>query len=387
MADTSGNLLEPIEDIKHPAIDRASQAMAELDDADLEDLVRRTTFPIDLWDHLSSYQLHGLGIPPELGGEEADLLVRMRIAETLANRLGVLAWVWGITNCFGVPIIQDLATDGPDGAAWLREIAQGSCRFALAITEPTSGSDLFGTMSTIVADGRISGIKRYCTGAADADWMLVLAWPGEASGRTGRDAALCAIPTSVDGIAMERIPTPNYSSAMGTYEVTFDAAEAAHVWSGDPVQRVLRRAFTFERLLIPAIAAGAASGAMRRAVVYANERRAFGRPVSSYEGIQHEIAVAAMDLEVARHYAYGMARRWVENQGLGIGADIAKSRAADAAYRLADAAVQLMGGIGYTSWGGIEHVWRDLRMFQIGPVSEQIVRSKVARQIGMKSAP
>ena len=143
-------VLEPLDGPEHDAVDRARELVARIDDETAADLAARTEFPDDLWDWVAEHDLHRVGIAEEHGGEPADIVAKMRIAEVLAERVGVLAWVWGISNCFAAPLLAELA-DEPTRKELLPGLAAGRPRFAFGVTEPGGGSDLFGALDTTLA--------------------------------------------------------------------------------------------------------------------------------------------------------------------------------------------------------------------------------------------
>lgn len=386
-ADLRTDLLEPVFHAPSPAVERARALMSELDDATVADFVARTEFPHDLFQMFAEHGLMGVGISATWGGEPAGIVTKMRIAEVLSQRLSTLTWVWGITGCFAAPLIETLA-DQTLQAELLPRVARGEVRFAFGVSEPAGGSDLFGALHTRFypgggSPGVLEGTKRWCTASASADYMFILAREAGAPDGGTDGLVLCLVDRHESGMTFERIPTPSFASAVGTYQVEFDGVPVLHAWSGPQVKAVLKRVLIEERLLICGIATGAAMGAVGRALGYASQRNAFGQPVDSYQGLQHHMADAVMDVEVARHYGYEMGRRWDAGEQVEVGCDVAKSRATRAASAAADASIQIMGGIGFTRWGGVEHVWRDLRAFQVAPVSEELVRNRVARSLGM----
>lgn len=376
------DLLEPIPAAASPGWERARALAEELTDDQVADLVARTEFPEDLWQMVTDHGLLRVGIDETWGGEPAGIVEKMRIAEVLSQRIGALSWVWGITTCFAGPLLQTLASDRVRDEI-LPRLVKGEARFAFGVSEPAGGSDLFGALETSLDDGRLFGVKRWCTASLSADYLLILAREVDAPKGGTQGLTLCLVDRTAPGMEFQRIPTPSFASAIGTYEVSFDAVPVVESWQGPDVKGALRRVLLEERLLIPGIVIGAATGALDRALGYAAHRNAFGRVVDSYQGIQHQVADAVMDMETARHYSYEMGRRWDAGEQVEIGCDVAKSRATSSAQRVADVAVQMMGGIGFTRWGGVEHVWRDLRAFQLAPITEELVRNRVARTLGM----
>lgn len=375
-------VLEPLDLGEHEAFDRALALTESLTDEQVADLVARTEFPEDLWALVVEHGLLGVGIGEQWGGQPAGIVEKMRVAEILGQRIGALAWVWGITSCFAGPVIQGLGSPALKDALLPRLVA-GTARFAFGVSEPAGGSDLFGALGTTLTDGRLSGVKRWCTASQTADYLIILARAAGAPSGGTAGLELCVVDRHAAGMTFERIPTPSFASAVGTYEVEFNQVEVMESWNGPEVKQVLRQVLTDERLIIPGIVIGAATGALVRALQYTSGREAFGQPIDTYQGLQHLIADAVMDMETARHYSYEMGHRWGRGEVVEIGCDVAKSRATSAAQRVADASVQAMGGIGFTRWGGVEHVWRDLRAFQLAPITEELVRNRVARNLGM----
>jgi acyl-CoA dehydrogenase len=376
------DILEPLNIAYPPAYERAKSLAASLTDEQVADLVARSEFPEDLWELVTDAGLLRLGIDEQWGGEPGGIVEKMQVAEILSQRIGVLSWVWGITTCFAGPILQSLGSDDLK-ALILPKLVKGKARFAFGVSEPAGGSDLFGALTTSYFDGRLNGVKRWCTGSLTADYLIILARDSQATGGGTAGLTLCVVDRHAEGMTFERIPTPSFASAIGTYQVEFDNVLVMEAWQGPEVKEALRHVLIEERLLIPGIVIGAATGALERSLAYAKTRHAFGNPVDSYQGLQHQVADSVMDLETSRHYSYAMAHRWARGEDVEIGCDVAKSRSTNAAQRVADVAVQLMGGIGFTGWGGVEHVWRDLRAFQLAPITEELVRNRVARFMGM----
>jgi alkylation response protein AidB-like acyl-CoA dehydrogenase len=355
---------------------------ASLTDDQVADLVSRSEFPEDLWQFVSDAGLLRLGIDEKWGGESGGIVEKMQVAEILSQRVGVLSWVWGITTCFAGPILQTLGSEDLK-AQILPELVQGKARFAFGVSEPAGGSDLFGALSTTYDDGRLNGVKRWCTASLTAHYLIILARDAKVVGSGTAGLTLCVVDRHAEGMSFQRIPTPSFASAIGTYQVEFDNVPVMEAWQGPNVKEALRVVLMEERLLIPGIVIGAATGALERSLAYAKTRYAFGNLVDSYQGLQHQVADAVMDLETSRHYSYEMAHRWSRGEDVQIGCDVAKSRSTTAALHVADVAVQMMGGIGFTGWGGVEHIWRDLRAFQLAPITEELVRNRVARFMGM----
>src|SRR5579884_4211920 len=122
---------------------------------------------------------------------------------------------------------------------------------------------------------------------------------------------------------------------------------------------------------------------MEDAIAYAKERRAFGRSIGDFQVIQHWIADMRMWLAQAELLTYKAAWLFDQGQDSAVESSMAKAIAAEYATRAADLGIQILGGMGYSAEFDMQRYWRDVRLYQIGPVTSQMVRNIVAESVGL----
>src|ERR1700722_7899755 len=183
------------------------------------------SYPYELWDKMTAAGLHAIGISEEYGGSGGGPVDSAIVARELARHLGGLAWVWAITAFAGARAIGTAGTE-EQRKRLLGAIAAGEIRFAISATEPSGGTDLLGAMRTRAepAPGgwRINGQKMWSTGAAEADYLLVIAKTSAPKG-TSRHPGTTAfiVPRDQKGIECRYIPKIGMR-AIGSCEVFFD---------------------------------------------------------------------------------------------------------------------------------------------------------------------
>ncbi|MHB1834078.1 MAG: acyl-CoA dehydrogenase family protein, partial [Solirubrobacteraceae bacterium] len=134
-----------------------------------------------------------------------------------------------------------------------------------------------------------------------------------------------------------------------------------------------------ERIVLAAAAIGTGNLCIRKAVEYANERSPWGQPIGAYQALQHPLARARIHLESAKLKVYHAATLYDQRRDCGIAAAMAKYAAAHAALDAADWALQVYGGAGYVVDSGIERHWRNLRLYRMSPVSDEMTLNYVAQ--------
>ena len=134
-------------------------------------------YPFELWDKMSDAGFHAIGLPPELGGQGGDVVTQMILTRELARSLAGLTWIFGISS-FCAKSINKFATDVAREEL-IPQLAEGKIRVAIAVTEPSGGTDLMGAMKTRATkvDGgwSITGQKIWSTAAHVSDYLFLMA--------------------------------------------------------------------------------------------------------------------------------------------------------------------------------------------------------------------
>jgi acyl-CoA dehydrogenase len=294
--------------------------------------------------------------------------------------------VWGISS-FCAKSIQKFA--GPDiRDEFVPAMVAGSKKVAIAITEPGAGTDLLGGMITRAkpADGGyvINGAKIWSTMAHVCDYLLLLAKTNDGE-KSSFGKTLFLVPTDQPGLVATTIPKLGMR-CVGSCEVQLDDAfvpESHVIGEVDRGWNHILTTLNNERILVAALATGVLRGVLEDSIAYAKERRAFGRAIGDFQVIQHWIADMQMKLAQAELLTYKAA--WLYDQGLdaGVESSAAKAVAAEYATWAADRGLQILGGMGYSAEFDMQRYWRDVRLYQIGPVTNEMVRNIVAQSVGL----
>jgi acyl-CoA dehydrogenase len=231
----------------------------------------------------------------------------------------------------------------------------------------------------------INGAKIWSTMAHVCDYLLVLAKTSDEE-KSSRGKTLFLVPTDQPGVVATPIPKLGMR-CVASCEVGFDDAFVPSDYVIGEVGRGWYHILTTlnnERILVAALATGVLRGVMEDAITYAKDRRAFGRPIGNFQVIQHSIADMAMKLAQAELLTYKAAWLFDSGKEAGVEASTAKAVAAEYATWAADRGLQILGGMGYAAEFDMQRYWRDVRLYQIGPVTNEMVRNIVAESLGLE---
>jgi alkylation response protein AidB-like acyl-CoA dehydrogenase len=346
-----------------------------------------SNFPTEYWNDLVAAGYLGVGIDEELGGQGGGATIQAILMEELAVNLAGLTWVWGISSFCAKSIARF-------GSAAVREefvpaMVAGEKKIAIAITEPGGGTDLLGAMVTRArrtdAGFVINGSKIWSTIAHVADYLLVLARTTD-DDKSSRGKTLFLVPTDQPGVVATPIPKLGMR-CVASCEVGLDDAFVPDDYVIGEVDRGWQHILTTlnnERILVAALATGVLRGVMEDAIAYAKERRAFKRPIGNFQVIQHWIADMAMKLAQAELLTYKAAWLFDSGKDAAVESSTAKAVAAEYATWAADRGLQILGGMGYSAEFDMQRYWRDVRLYQIGPVTNEMVRNIVAESLGLE---
>lgn len=349
---------------------------------------QRDEFPWDLWERITRNGLTAVGIPEEYGGQGGGIIEEMIIAEELSRTLAGLLWVWGVTSFAGARAIGHFGTE-EQRDRMLPRIASGEMLWSIALTEPGGGTDVLGAMETRAerADGGwvVNGSKIWCTMAHVADRLLLVARTGRQEGKPSHGITVFLCDAKSPGVRARPIPKLGMRS-IGSCEVQL---EDVFIPDGDvlgePDQgwRMLVESLNAERILVAADCCGALAGVLEDMLAYAGERHAFGKPLGQLQAVQHMISRAATDLETARLHTYRAA--WLHSVGrpCSVESTMAKIVASEGCVAGADAGIQIMGGYGYATEFDMQRYWRDMRLYRIAPISNEMGLNYIGESLGL----
>ncbi|HQV93208.1 MAG TPA: acyl-CoA dehydrogenase family protein [Anaerolineales bacterium] len=330
--------------------------------------------------------LLGLNIPEAYGGSGVDAISAAIALEELGWGCGSTALAIAAHNGLGTTPLVLFGSESLK-SKWLSLVSSGKNKLAaLSLTEPGAGSDLQGGVVTkAVKEGNewvINGAKMWCTNASIAEYIITLVRTDAKGG--SRSLSQILVPTNTPGLRIGPAEKKMGLHGSPTHAVTY---EDARVPLGNLVGeegKGLQQTLSIldgGRIGIGAISIGLAQAAFERAVNYARERKAFGKPIADQQAIQWMLADAATEIELARTMLYKAA--WLKEQGRNYNkeAAMAKMFATEMAERVCRNAIQIHGGYGYSSEYPVERIYRDARLMTIGEGTSEIQRLVIARHV------
>jgi len=329
-------------------------------------------------------------IPPEYGGSGLGLTEASVIMEEI-NRSGGNAGA-----CHGQMYnMGTLLRHGSEAQkrAWLPAIAAGNLRLqSMAVTEPSTGSDTTRLATTAVRQGDryvISGQKVWTSRLQHSDLMIVLARTtplAEVKRRSeGMSVLMVDLRDALSGAhcGMDVRPIANMVNHE-TNEVFFDKLEVpAENLIGEEGQgfRYILDGLNAERTLIAAECIGDGYWFIDRARCYASDRVVFGRPIGQNQGVQFPIAEAYVEIEAANLMRFHAASLFDAGKPCGAEANMAKLLAAKASWEAANVCLQTHGGFGFACEFDVERKFRETRLYQVAPVSTNMIFSYIAEHV------
>ena len=348
-----------------------------------EDWEAAGDFPDSVFARLGEFGFLGLGYPEEYGGSGGDYLCRIVLAEEMARcKSGGVAMAVAVQTDMAVPPVYKFGTE-EQRQSYLAPALAGEKIFCLGISEPDAGSDVAGIRTTArCVDGGyvVNGRKTFITNGRRAHMMTLVARTD--SDEPHKGLSLLLVDTESDGYEVVRTLDKVGMHTSDTAEIVFTdmfvPSENLLGGEGDGFYNISWE-LQGERL---AGAAGAIAGArltFEMALAYAQERESFGRPIGKHQAVKHSLADMATEIEAARQLVYTAADMVNRGEYPVREISMAKLLTGQVAWKVADKALQIFGGYGYTMEFPIQRAWRDARLIRIGAGTDEIMREVVGR--------
>ena len=378
-------------DPDHEAIrEGVRRVCADFDDVYWRRCDSEHEFPWDFYRAMADGGWIGIAIPAEYGGGGRGITEASIVVEEVAASGAAMNGASAIhLSIFGMgPVVKH-------GSAELRSrvlgrVASGDLHVAFGVTEPAAGTDTsrITTRATLSADGThylVRGRKIWTTKAPYCDKVLLLVrtTPREQVTKPTDGMTLLLADLQRPEVTITPIQKAG-RNAVVSCEVAYDDLRvevADRVGEEGQGFRYLLDGLNPERILIAAEALGTGRVALRKAVVYANERVVFDRPIGQNQGIAFPLARSHMELRAAELAIREAAWRYDQGLPCGEAANTAKYLAAEAGYTAADQAVQTLGGMGYAAEYDVERYWREARLMRLAPVSQELVQAYIATHV------
>jgi acyl-CoA dehydrogenase len=346
-------------------------------------LDRERAYPTEFVHALTEAGFLGALIPEEYGGSGLPMSAAAAILEEIHA-----------SGCNGAACHAQMYTMGTvlrhgsaeQKAQYLPGIAKGELRLqAFGVTEPTSGTDTLSLRTTAVRDGNdayvVNGQKLWTSRAEHSDLMLLLARTAPREQVKKRTDGLSVFLVDMRAVKDHGLTIRPIRTMMNhaTTEVFFDnmriPADSLVGEEGKGFRYILS-GMNAERILI-----GDAKWFIAKATAYAKERVLFGRPIGQNQGVQFPIAKAYAQMRAAELMVHEAARKYEAGEDMGAEANMAKLLAGDAAWAAADMCVQTHGGFGFAEEYDIERKFRETRLFQVAPISTNLILSYLAEHV------
>jgi len=342
------------------------------------------TFPAEALKELGELGAMGMCVPEEWDGAGMDYMSLVLTLEEIAAGDGATSTIVSVQNSLACGITQKYGTDAQK-EEWLKPLARGEKLGCFCLTEPHTGSDAAAITTRADRDGDhfvLNGVKQFITTGKHAHMAIVFAVTDKAAGKKGISCFL--VPTNTPGFIVGRTEDKMGQHASDTVQIIFEncrvPASALLGKEGEGYKIALSN-LEAGRIGIAAQSIGMARAAFEAAVRYAKERVTFGQPIIEHQAVNFRLADMNTLLDAARLMVWRAAQLKDAGKPCLKEASMAKMFASEAAEKIASDAIQIHGGVGYTSDFPVERIYRDVRISQIYEGANDIQRLVIGRSI------
>ena len=340
-------------------------------------------YPTEIASKAFELGLMNITIADAYGGGDLGHMEEAIITEELAYGCAGMAISMTVNNLSSVPI--QIGGTEEQKQKWLGMLTEEHCTASYCLSEPDAGSDAAGLRTTAVLQGDhyvINGTKAWVSGGAHSRFFTLFATTDPGSGYEG--ITCFVIPADAEGVEIGKKEDMMGQRASNTVFINFqDVKVPVENRIGDEGKgfQIAMKTFDRTRPGVAAAAVGIGRRALEESVRYAQERKAFGKPIARQQAVQFMLADMARDVEAARLLTYQSA--WMIDQGTRNTkqCSMAKCFAGDMAMRVSTDAVQIFGGYGYSKEYPVEKLMRDAKVMQIYEGTNQIQRIIIARHL------
>jgi len=358
------------------ASEKVRPVRAELDESE--------EFPWELMKIMAQSDLFGVYLPEEYGGLGGGVLENCLAIEEIGRACIGVATTYAASGLGAYPIL--LHGSEEQKQKYLPDIASGDKLAAFAVTEANAGSDAGGIQTTAKRDGDhyiLNGTKQWITNGGEAEVYTVIAITDRTKGARGASAFI--VEKGDPGFSFGKKEKKMGIRTSATRELLFNECRI-------PADRLIGRegmgfiitmkTFDMSRPGIGALAVGLSQGALDISVEYARNRVQFGKPIISFQAVQHMLADMATETEAARALVYATAR-YIDSGAKDISKFSAMSKLfpTDVAMRVTTDAVQVLAGYGYMREYPVEKMMRDAKILQIYEGTNQIQRNVIGQEL------
>ncbi|MDB0027536.1 acyl-CoA dehydrogenase family protein [Flavobacteriales bacterium] len=342
------------------------------------------TFPVEVFKKLGKLGLMGVLVPSEYGGSGFSYTEYVTAIEQLSILDPSVGLSMAAHNSLCTGHILQFGSEEQKNK-WLPKLASAEWIGAWGLTEHNTGSDAGGMSTTAIKDGDewvLNGAKNFITHAISGDVAVVIVRTGKKGDSRGMTAFVVEKGTS--GFTSGKKEDKLGMRASETAELIFDNCRVPEQniignVGGGFVQAM--KVLDGGRISIGALSLGIAKGAYYAAKKYAKEREQFGKPIAQFQAIAFKLADMATEIEASELLIYNAADKKNRGERMTLEGAMAKYYSSEVAVKVANDAVQVLGGYGYTKDFPVERFYRDAKLCTIGEGTSEIQKLVISKQI------
>jgi alkylation response protein AidB-like acyl-CoA dehydrogenase len=349
---------------------------------------RQGEFAQELWDELASGGYLGMLIPEEYGGGGLGMREMAVLQEELSHQ-GTPLLLIIVSAVMDATLIARYGSEAMK-KRYLPGMARGEIKLCFALTEPTAGSNSFRISTKAVRDGDsyvLNGQKTFISAVDQSDYLLVVCrtTPFDEVDNKREGLSLLLVDRKAPGVTLQPLEM-GVLHPETQFEVFFDDVRVPRdelIGEEGKGSKYLFDALNPERISAAATAVGLGQFVLEKAVAYAKERVVFDKPIGAHQGLQHPLAIAKVNLELAAlmtHYAAQLSDGGDKVTAAAY-ANMAKFAAAEAATEACDLAIEVHGGSGFSIDVDLITVWPLVRMLRTVPVSREMALNYIGEHV------
>ena len=322
-------------------------------------------------------------MPEQFGGAGGDKLFSVVLMEEIA-RINATGLGWSLHSEIVAPYLLHYGSEAIK-AHYLPAMARGEKIGAIAMTEPSAGSDLQGIRTTAVFEGDhycLNGSKTFITNGYLSDFVIVVAKTKPEAGAKG--TSLLLVDANLPGFTKGKPLKKAGLKAQDTCELFFDnvMVPTSHLLGGENQGFIyLMQELPWERLQIAISGLACAEAALAHTVAYAHERHAFGQEIAKFQNIKFQLAEMKTEIQVGRVFVDRCIEALLAGELDAVTASMAKAWATDMQCKVLDQCVQIHGGYGYMWETFVTRAWADARVQRIYGGTNEIMKELIGRSL------
>ena len=326
----------------------------------------------------------GMMASPKWNGGGMDTISYAIAMEEISSVDASAAVIMSVNNSLVCYLIEHFGNDFQK-EKYLTKLAAGKKLGAFSLSEPQSGSDASNMLTTAIKEGEnyiINGTKNWVTNGINSDIVLVFAVTEKGVGHKGVSCFI--LEKDFEGFESGKAEEKLGIRSSDTCELYFDNVKVPEqnlIGKEGEGFKIALATLDGGRIGIAAQALGIAKASLNHSISYSKERKQFGKPIASNQGIQFKLADMAMEIEAARLLIWKAAWAKDNHQNFGVLASMAKVYASEVSMRASTQCVQIHGGYGYIRETGVERLMRDAKITQIYEGTSEIQRVVIARSL------